>query len=185
MNRQGAIRLSVNLIVVIIIALACVVFAFTFFLQQKEELDILTGIVEQQAKQQIMKQLTQTTSKVVLPIFSADMKREETETFGLGIKNYIGYKEEFTVRISFDSAINTETKAVVDPVVNTNKFFIPKLGPYPLDDKEKEIVRIPIRVPSGTPRGLTYIFDVEVRCETENVICRPYGYVQQIEISVI
>ncbi|MBW3013907.1 hypothetical protein KY335_01545 [Candidatus Woesearchaeota archaeon] len=186
MNKKGALRLTVNFIVIIIIATACLVLATTFFLQEKEELDIITGIVEQQAKQQIMRELTQTTSKVVLPIFSAELKRGESYIFGLGLNNYMGFKEVFTVYISFDSAIDTETKAVVDPGVNTEKFFIPELGPYDLEDKEKRIISIPMRAPTGSRRGITYRFNVKVACETDSSLCKPnYGYPHQIEISVI
>lgn len=184
--KRGAIRISVTYIVIIIIATASLVFATTFFFQQKGELETLTGIVEQQVRQQTMRELAQTTSKVVLPVFSAELKHGKTYTFGLGIKNHLGYKDEFTARISFDSAVDTQTGAEVVPNIDTGRFFMPVLGPYELDDKERRVVAVPVRVPEGAAKGVTYIFDVKVSCGTDNALCKPhYGYPHQIEIEVI
>jgi uncharacterized membrane protein len=184
MDETGGITLSARFIIIMVTIAIVLVFALIFFQQAQRGTELTAGVVQAQLIQQIEKELVETRSKVSLPIYEATLKRGETFTFAMGVKNYLGLDSDFSVEIAYDKSIETNTNQIVQ-ITNADDFFLANFGPYPLKDKERKIVRIPIRIPEGTEKGTTHIFNVKATCDlTGTTLCNPYGYAQSIRVHV-
>jgi len=184
MNETGGITLSARFMVIVITIAIVLIFALFFFQQAQRETELTVGVVEAQLIQQIERELVETRSKVSLPIYEATLKRGETFTFAMGIKNYLGLATDFSVEITHDRSIETNSNKIIQ-ITNADDFFLPNFGPYPLEDKARKIVRIPIRVPDGTQQGTTHVFNVKATCDMSGTsLCNPYGYAQSIRVHV-
>jgi len=184
MNKRGGITISARFIIIIVTIAIVLIFALLFFQQAQRSTEVTVGVVEAQLIQQIEKELVETRSKVSLPIYEATLKRGDTFTFAMGIKNYLGLESDFSVEIDYDYSYKTEYEHMVQ-IDNPEDFFISNFGPYPLKDKERKIVRIPIRIPEGIERGTSHVFNVKATCDlTGTELCNPYGYSQSIRVHV-
>jgi hypothetical protein len=189
MDKRGAIIISVRFITIMITIAVVLVFALTFFLQAQSKTELTAGVVEAQIQQQIERELLETRSKVSLPVYQADLKRGEVFTFGMGIKNYLGLGSKFTVEIDYAKSIETNTGQPIDLAdynIDPEIMSFDKLGPYVINNTERAIVRIPIMVPLGAPKGTTHIFNVKATCDLPDTgLCNPYGYAQSIRVNAV
>ncbi|MBD3259415.1 hypothetical protein GF371_02165 [Candidatus Woesearchaeota archaeon] len=189
MDKRGAIILSVRFITIMITIGVVLVFALTFFLQAQSQTELTEGVIEAQIQQQIERELLETRSKVSLPIYEADLKRGEVFAFGMGIKNHLGVGSNFEVEIEYAKSIETNTGqeiSLADHDIDPAVMSFDKLGPYAIEKSERKIVRIPIMVPLGAPKGTTHIFNVKAVCDMQDTaLCNPYGYAQSIRVNTI
>ncbi|MBW2995402.1 hypothetical protein KY312_03540, partial [Candidatus Woesearchaeota archaeon] len=133
---------------------------------------------------QINQLFASTTDKVVLPEFRKQLKRGQSYTFALGIKNYLEQRADFNVRMSFSQALVTKDESSYQITADISKWIFEQQGPFTLNDNEQEIISLPVHA-IGAEEGITYVFDVTVNCDLVTDLCNPYGYKQKIYIDII
>jgi len=177
MRSKKAQGIGISIIVVIILSLIASTMLFMFFVKSKRTTEKLTGEIEAGFREALIQQMTDTTQKVILPIFKKKIKRGQSYTFPLGIHNVLESNEEinFYVKIEGDG-------------FDVKTWTYEEIGPYVLKEDDKQIVKITIRVPSTAKRGAEYKFKINVFCDIVSGIpeslCNPYGYQQEIIIQV-
>jgi hypothetical protein len=181
MNRR-AISLSVEFVTEIIVAVAVLVlavFALSTFIGKTSE-------AKEQADAQLQAQtndlLTTTNEKVIVPIFSKELKTGETYVFVLGMKNYLEQDANFIVNMEFSHALSGGQQREIS--IPVSKWIFEKQGPFMLKKDEKKIVALPVRAVDAF-EDVTYVFNAYVTCDKNPLLCNPYGRKQVIEVHVV
>lgn len=168
-NKQAAIELSMNFLVVIIISLVILAGGISLlykFIASGE--DTIIGIDDQTRMQ--IEQLLDDGSVVAMPYAAKTLKRGEDFVFGLGVLN---------IKDTPDDAKLTFAVEVTEPGDSPLSLLFDS-APFGLEKNQKHTQGILISVPPTAPSG-TYIFDVKVSIKGED---DPYGRVKKITVTV-
>ncbi len=181
-NKKGAIGLSLNMIVVIIISLvilgAGITLLYNFIGGSLEVKDILDARTEQE----LSRLLTDQGKKVALPFYTKTIPREASEVYGIGILNINPTTETFLLLIeprqAFDEAqqdilVEFTSRYTLDQWLNYNN------EPFSLDENEIHKEVILATVPNDAPLG-TYVFTVKIMRQDGT----QYGNTQRIVVVV-
>ncbi len=177
-SKKGAIELSVNMLVVIIISLIVLAGGITLLYKFLAGAEGLKADLDSQTEEQIQRMLLQDGKIVALPINKAILPRGEQKTFGLGVMN-IGKTETFNVFISPSSPGYFPTTGSPQDNPQTNSWVLFDDSAFSLEQQESHNVAILISVPTDAENGI-YLFDVSVRKGAGLA----YGGVQKIQIDV-
>ncbi len=177
-SRKGAIELSINMLVVIIISLVVLAGGITLLYKFLAGAEGFKADLDSQTEEQIERMLLQEGKIVALPTNKAILPRGEQKTFGLGVMN-IGKLETFTVFISPSSPGYFPQVGSPQDNPPTNSWVLFDSSAFPLEQQEQHNVAILISVPKDAENGI-YLFDVSVRKGDG----QPYGGVQKIQIEV-
>ena len=163
MNHKGAIELSVNMLVVIILSM--VIFAGGVALLYKfigGASDVQKDL-EQRTREELERLLIDEGKQVALPLQSAVLHAGEQKIFGLGILN-IGEESQFHVEIKLSKYIDTEKQVQTENFeeIYPNSWFLYNRAPFPLEQNEAHTESILVDVSDTAPKG-QYIFTVEVK----------------------
>src|SRR3989338_11423300 len=111
-HKQGAISLSMNLLVILIISLVILGMGVTLLykmvgaaLVEKEKLDART-------KQELLRLLVDEGKKVALPLHITDLYGNEKHVFGIGILNVEAENNLFHLSIELDGAFDLKGQAI-------------------------------------------------------------------------
>ena len=165
MDKKGAIELSANFLVILIIAISVFGMGLRMTYKLITKAEEIREDVDESTQREIEEALT--TGEIV----SIPLNRKKTGTgksviFGLGIFNSES-TQEFTINMNFEKAFSNDKEEITYIVENSEDEWIQTtFGPYEINKNENRVVGLPVRVPkkSGgekTPSG-TYIFKVEV-----------------------
>jgi len=182
--KKKAITLSINLITIFIISIvvfALGIFAVRYFITSARELEEEVSI---SVERQINQLLVSSNEKVVLPEFRKTLHQGQRYSFALGIKNYLEQTADFNVNMRFSYAMTTKDESLYSPNIDMSRWIFESQGPFRLGDNEKKIISMPVHTIGSEP-GITYVFEVEVRCNKNIELCNPYGYKQKIFVDVI
>ncbi len=182
MKNKKAIELSVNFLVILIIAI--VVFGFGIYLVFKffgAAPDITEGI-SSQLQQEINQMLSQ-GEKVALPINQQTVQDGKGYTFWLGISNMLNNAEtnSFTISANLNKFIAPDDTVYTSGTIFNNakaKLNIIYVLSYVLKNGGQKSIPIAVSVLRGAPSG-NYIIDVLV---TESGT--PYSPLQKLYITV-
>ncbi len=177
MNKKG-IELSVNMLVVIIIAL--VVFGFGIWMSSK-----FFGAAESQKAQidqdteSAIENLLSGGTRVGIPINRKTIKRGSSDIFGLGVLNTGGQSDNFVIKVNFNRAYLPNDEEIEAPAddpsfINNNWILYDPSALIPNND----FVSIPILIKvqnSMTDSDITekgiYIFNVCVCRDNPQGVC--------------
>ena len=181
MMNKRAIQLSVNFIVMLIIALVVFGFGIKLAFDLMSEAETIREEVDENTQREIEEALMG-GSQVSIPINRKETKIGKSINFGLGIFN-IEDTQYFTINMNFENAYDSATKEPIN--VNGNEWILTTFGPYEINKNDQKILPLPMSVPrnidSGqTPAG-TYIFKVIVKGEDGT----RYGSIQKVYVEVI
>ena len=175
MRQKAAIALSVNFLVIIIIAIAIlglstVLFSDVFFKVQEVDVEL-----KQQYKEEIWR-LLDTGGVVVAPLNTKEVPRGDSATFGVGVRNILETKKAFTVVIEPDNVGECESN--VDWLRVSRSAFIGDQAKTirSIEPNEREIVAIGVELPKGI-KSCTYVFDVSVKVGNQD-----YGTMQKLYV---
>jgi uncharacterized membrane protein len=159
-SKKG-IELSINFIVMLILALAVfaggLMFAAKFFGQAEK----VRSNLDAQTEKQIEK-LLDSGSPVVLPISTKEIFRNKFDTFGLGILAKANGK--YTVTVQQDGAFKKDKTAITTNFESWRQLPVDSLN---LKKNEKGKMLIGVQVPKTVDSG-TYLFKITVAFESEN-----------------
>lgn len=176
--KKGAIELSVNMLIVIIISLVILAGGITLLYK------FLGGAVDfklnldAQTENELQRMLVQDGKIVALPVNKAIIPRGEQKTFGLGVMN-IGKKETFTVFVNPSSPGYFPPSGPSQDNPPTNSWVLYDDSAFSLEQQQQHTQPILISVPNDAENGI-YLFDVSVRKGDGQA----YGGVQKIQIEV-
>jgi hypothetical protein len=178
--KKGALGLSVNAIIVIILSIvlfsAGISLMFKFISTGEETQDLLND----QIISAIEGRLIQQNKLVALPFNSAILEAQDSKVFGIGFRN-IEEKADFTVIV--DLSAGSPMQGVDAP-----DWFLYDTTPIILDENEIGNLALRVQVPLDAELG-KYIFNVEIVTlgavvGTDRIEYTNYGPRQKINIEV-
>lgn len=181
MDRRGAIELSMNTLVIVIISLVILGSGITLLykfvdisIDKKEQLD-------QRTNEELEHLLVDQGKQVALPLHVADIQAGESHVFGLGILNSDKkYGNEFTINVELNKAIDkvgTDIKEEVKESTETWPLY--STDPLLIEENEHKKESILVDVPTNAKKG-QYIFDVIIKTADG----KPYGTKQKMIVNV-
>ena len=203
MDKRAAFNLTVNFLVIIIIAM--VVFGFSVFIIKKffTHAETIKMTYDERTEKEI-ERLLDDGSKVAIPFDKKTIPNGEFDTFGIGILNILdtGPSNNFRIDISFNKAFDKRNNEICSIIAgNTNDCSNPETWiqtttgtflPSPEDhilrtektirnyEQEKFLLAIDVK---NAPQG-TYIFDVEVTYQDTALLWEPYDPLHKLYVDV-
>ena len=181
MNKKAAIQLSVNFIVILIIALVVFSFGIKIAYDIMAHAEEIREDVDESTQMEIEAALTG-GNIVSIPINHKESKLGNSVIFGMGIFN-IEDTQSFTIEMSYESAYNPKTKAPIE--VNGEEWILSNFGPYEIARNNQKITALPVKIPRNVAGGKTppgiYSFNVEVKDQSG----LRYGSLQKVRVTVI
>ncbi|HLC51755.1 MAG TPA: hypothetical protein VJI98_00755 [Candidatus Nanoarchaeia archaeon] len=101
MKRRGAIDLSINMIVMIIISLAILTGGIILLNKFITGADEIKASLDQKTDERLNDLLVDQGKKVALPFHTATILRGDSHTFGIGILNVGGVGSKFRINVEF------------------------------------------------------------------------------------
>ncbi|MBR9683517.1 hypothetical protein GOV03_03165 [Candidatus Woesearchaeota archaeon] len=163
MRKKGAIGLSVNMLVIIIISLVIFGGAMALLFNLVEGAEDAKATLDQKTDAELRRLLEIESKKVALPLHTAYLYAGDFHTFGLGILN-IEEEQNFDITITPHKAFDPEENDITFNPEELQTWLLFKAGPYIIKSNEYQTIPIGVEVPKGTAKG-TYIFNVDVLAE--------------------
>ena len=188
MHKKGAIELSVNTLVIVIISIVILTSGITLlykFIHQSEEL-----IIDLDAKTdaELERLLVDQGKQVALPLHTAEVPRGQTHLFGLGILNVGGQLdakdigEEFTIQTEFVKLVDIQNNDITDKIITKeeiNQWLFYNSEPQTIKENEHTKTSILVNVPTSALTG-QYIFNAKVILKDDH----QYGNTQKFYVNV-
>jgi hypothetical protein len=181
-NKKGAIGLSVNVLVIIIISMVILFMGVSLLYnfidqseQSKKELDART-------QQELERILIDQGKPTALPLRTATIERGEHHVFGLGILNFDTEAtggNTFKIRSELSKVVDEGDKDITDQLNQDVMSWIYHINEVELNEGQYNIESIFVSVPKNAQVG-TYIFNVKVTSQSGNV----HGNVQKFYVNV-
>ena len=176
-SRKG-MELSINFIVMLILALAVfmggLVFAMKFFGQAETVRASLDTETERQ-----LERLLDSGSPVVLPISNKEIFRKKHDTFGLGI--FARYNGDYTISYIAKDGYDKQKKSIPN---NLDIQVSPTT--IPLTKNQKGKILILVQVPTDA-QSVTYIFELQVKFQgdtTADTPVPPHDYDNPVQLII-
>lgn len=174
--KKGAIELSLNFIIIMIISIA--VFAFgVYFLKQIMSHAENTVLVWDKRTESMIEDMLDNGGKIAIPFNSKTAPRGEMTTYGIGILNMLdeNIENNFALLFRYNKYVNNDDPdqglpAEFDP--NTWPAFSEQALPFengngwkklikPIQNNKQEKFLMGVKVPKDAPSG-TYIYDLNI-----------------------
>ncbi|PIN78647.1 hypothetical protein COV16_05655 [Candidatus Woesearchaeota archaeon CG10_big_fil_rev_8_21_14_0_10_34_8] len=187
MNKKAAIQLSVQFIVLTVLALITLGIGFylvTNIFTTAEEYKV---ILDKETQENIISTLKKSGEILSLPITSYTIKRGDNEIVAFGVLNNIGTDSTFTISIVCTEAIapdDTELCAVNKGIPcgesagQCSRWIILDTEEETLQNRESLVAGLFIQVPNNAPSG---IFGYSIKVYTGNT---QYGTTKKLYITV-
>ncbi len=176
-NKKGAIELSLNFLVIIIISIVLLGFGITFAAK------LFKGAVEKKAEvdkatqERIEELLSSSGDLVIVPITKKEISPGDSDVFGLGIKNIGTSSPNFDVNVDAGSAVDRNGDEILN-WYNADWKLVKQENPITINPNEREVVPILVGVPKTAADG-TYSFTIKVTNAGQ-----PYGRIKIfVEVS--
>ena len=157
MNSKGAIGLSINTLVVIIISLVVLGGGITLLFQFITGAEEIKGNLDAKTDSELERLLIDQGKQVALPLHSASLYGGDSHVFGLGILNIDGTTgTSFMIEVEAKSHPNTIT---ADEIFSWLLF---DAGPHKIAEAQHHKEPILVTVPEEAPKG-QYVFKATVK----------------------
>lgn len=166
MNRKGAIELSANFIVVIVISIVILVGGIALFYKIYHVADDNKDAISAQIEEDIKSMMLQSGARVAVYPRELTLDIGGSDAIGLGITNIYGEQKIFTMIVDVTYFADSETPGRHIEGEESLKFYSTKPGALnaviaPGDQKVSTII---LNIPKGSSKG-QYIYTIAV---TEN-----------------
>jgi hypothetical protein len=178
MNPRGAIALSINMIVMIIISLAILAGGIVLLNNLIGDAGGLIDELNQETKQRLNELLTEQGKQVALPFHTADLDRGDHHIFGIGILNTGQVGNTFRLTIEFDK-LNDASGNSVNLDLNPEDWARFDREDLTIKSGENELKSILIEVPKSAPSG-KYFYKARIVLPNGET----YGNVQRFFVTV-
>jgi len=160
MGKKGAIGLSINMLVVIIISLAIFGGGIALLYNLISETEETKAMLDAQTKAELERFLVDQGKKVALSRHTAAISSGDLHSFGLGVLNIEEsvFGTQFNLEVDLSKAFDeTETEFSTD--ISQWLYYDPE--PFIIEENQHKSLPIGIGVPKDTKKG-TYIFNVKI-----------------------
>lgn len=178
MSKKGAIELSMNMLVVVIISLVILAAGIAFLYKLMANAGDIQNDLDSQTKAELERLLVEEGKQVALPSRKAAIERGEGHVFGVGILN-IGEEQEFRINVALSSAAKAQDGGPELTAEEVQDWLLYNPEPFTLAENEHRSEGILVEVPPTALRG-QYIFSVEVLAQGGE----RYGNVQTVVVEV-
>tara|TARA_Y100000310_G_scaffold345531_1_gene466116 strand:+ start:38865 stop:39410 length:546 start_codon:yes stop_codon:yes gene_type:complete len=176
-DKRGAIGLSVNAIIIIIISIILFSIGMTLLFKFIDASEETQDLLNQQIITAIESRLIQQNKLVALPFNSAVLEVGDSKVFGIGYRN-IQPEAAFSIAISFSQGSTYHDGTPITEVINIEEWFLWQKDQGIVEENAIANSAIRVEVPLDAESG-NYIFNVEVKYNSG-----PYGKRQKINIQV-
>jgi len=181
-NKKGAIGLSVETIVVVIISLVILAGGITLMYKWIFASESFKQTIDEQTNAELERLLVEQGKQVALPRNVADLNRKESHVFGIGILN-VGPENSFRIEVSPPIDMADGSGNIVPITVNKEDWLLFDGEPFTLKQGESVKKSIEVNAPvENTPLG-QYVFTVKVKYGTVPDE-KQYGNTQKIVVNV-
>ena len=178
MKKKGAIGLSMNVLVVIIISLVILGMGVTMLYSFIGGATDIKTKLDAKTDAELERLLVNQGKMVALPLHVADVERGELHIFGIGIMNVGDVGEEFQINVELSKAYNEDDVEITSTVGTSGWFeFNNEAIHIQEGDHVKELIGV--SVPPNALKG-QYVFNARVSANNE-----PYGNKQNFIVNVI
>ncbi len=190
MNKKAAVQLSVNFIVLTVLALITLGIGFYIVTEIFTTAEKYKATLDEQTQEQIRTTLEK-GEIVSLPITAYTIRRGETEIIPFGVRNNLGEADYFYMSVTCTEAIDSQENELC--AVNEGKLCTDICNDWIVLDTEKETlenreslaVGLFVRIPDDAPSG---IFGYSIKVCTGNVCDKSdstqYGTTKKMYITV-
>ena len=175
MEKRGAIGLSINILVIIIISLVILGSGVTLLYKFISGAEEIKGELDVRTDQELERLLVDQGQRVALPLHAATVLRGETHVFGLGILN-IGPKEDFQIFVSLSDAFNEQNEVITN--VDEDEWIFYDESKFTLEQNENQKEPILVSVPKDAVPG-SYVFVATV--STTEIYGNPQTFFVTVE----
>ncbi|MBS3169833.1 hypothetical protein J4210_05075 [Candidatus Woesearchaeota archaeon] len=175
-NKKGAIEISANMLVVLIIALVIFAGGITLLYKFISTAETVKMDLDARTEAEIQRLLLEEGKQVALPLNKAELKRGEQKVFGLGVLNTAA-PETFIVLVNPAVYIPLQGEEEENPLIGSWVLYDEE--PFLLGEQEAKDIPIRVAVPKDGASG-TYLFDVSVQ-KSDGI---RYGPIQKIQVDV-
>ncbi len=181
MHKKGAIELSVNMLVVIIISLVILGGGIAFLYKLIAGAEDIRKDLDRRTEEELRRLLVEEGKTVALPFRQATIEREESHVFGLGILNIGGSGEQFQIQVQLAKVIDRQGEDITSEVSTeeAESWALYIKEPLLIKENEHHSEGISFSIPRTALIG-QYLFEVRVVAETGE----QYGNTQNIIIDV-
>ena len=178
-NKKGALELSVNILVVVIISIVVLAGGISLLYKLIIGATDLGDTLDKQTQEEIERLLVDQGKQVVLPFNSATIERDDNHVFGLGVLN-IAESQEFQVVVSLAKAVDLNNNEITSDIDRdaVESWPLYDANPKTIAESEHDTWEILIAVPVEARTG-QYLFDVRVVAAEQQ-----YGNPQKIIVQV-
>jgi len=181
-GNKGAIGLSINFIVIVVISLVILGLGIAFLYQLVGGATETKAILDSKTQSQLERLLVDGGKKVALPIHSAFIYGGDFKSFGIGVLNIDEdtFGTSFSLDVKLSKAVDSSEKVISSS--GADSWLMYSKGPYTIDENEHQSFAIGVKVPKTAKKG-TYIFNAKITC-TKTSGCSPYDSVKKFTLIV-
>ena len=181
LRKRGAIGLSVETLVIIIISLVILSGGITLMYQFIHGAEDIKGQLDQKTQDELERLLVGQGNKVTLPLHVATVQRGESHVFGLGMQNINDNTESFTISIHLNKVTDESRKDVTASVnpQNIASWALYNSAPISIESNANNKEAILIQVPKDALKG-EYIFVAEVFDSKNNLYGNPQTFIVKV-----
>ena len=179
-DTKGAIGLSVETLVIIIISLVVLAGGITLMYQFIHGAEDIKGQLDQKTQDELERLLVGQGNKVALPLHVAAIQRGDSHVFGLGIQNIKDMTESFSIKIRLDKVTDENKKVItaIDPA-SVASWALFNNAPFAVESNANTKEAILIQVPTAAIKG-EYIFVAEVFDSKNNLYGNPQTFIVKV-----
>ncbi|MEW5897087.1 MAG: hypothetical protein AB1668_05315 [Nanoarchaeota archaeon] len=168
MQKQAALSLSMEVLVVIIISIVILVGGISLLYKFIGGAEDIKGELDRKTQDELERLLVDQGMRVALPLHAADVQRGENHVFGLGILNTFNSRQGFIIQIALKKVVDETQKDITSQVNSADviKWALYNADPIFLDPVEHRKEPILINVPKDAIKG-QFIFSALVRANID------------------
>jgi hypothetical protein len=179
--KKGAIGLSINTLVVVIISIVILSGGITLLYKFIGGAEDIKATLDQRTQDELERLLVGQGKKVALPLHVAEIPRGESHLFGLGISNTKDNKDNFAIGIKLSKVVDEFEEDITDQVSTdtVEEWVFYNTGAISLDSGENHKESLLVNIPKNAVKG-QYIFTVSVVSSSGD----SYGNPQKFYVTV-
>jgi len=116
---KRAIELSINFIVLFILAMAMFATGITLTYKIFNKADVMKTHLDEKTSQEIMNMLTQGSAKIIVPVMRKTVEPGGSDVFGIGIRNDEEDPQQFYINVDCDAAYKADKSTICEEGTST------------------------------------------------------------------
>ncbi|MBN1645976.1 hypothetical protein JW868_02965 [Candidatus Woesearchaeota archaeon] len=167
---KKGIQLSVNFLVMFILAIAIFGVGIVFLNKLVHKSDEITKTVDERTQQEILAAMARTNSKIVIPGVSQTAERDSITAFPIGVKNVLDNNYYFIITPTLAEYAKSPTEVYAENTITIPTEDQPKAilaeNNFLLVARAEKFTNIGVKVPKGAPKG-QYAFDIVTQYDND------------------